>query len=217
MIAYLVSVLLLPVFSRMTVEKDPQLGSVTRMITSLMLVFSVTAATAFSFHSDTFMYLLWHSQPASTVNNYAQVFTILVWGIVPIAMTYVFGTLLTAAGHLRQLNILAASTLLINIAINLALIPRYGAQGSAWAALAAQSFMAITQIVEALRRLHLKPSVGYLLRLLLFSAVITTAMALLPPLSWWVTLLVAAGTALLAALLLRLIDLKQMLLIVTNN
>ena len=217
MIAYLVSVLLLPVFSRMTVEKDPQLGSVTRMITSLMLVFSVTAATAFSFHSDTFMYLLWHSQPASTVNNYAQVFTILVWGIVPIAMTYVFGTLLTAAGHLRQLNILAASTLLINIAVNLALIPRYGAQGSAWAALAAQSFMAITQIVEALRRLHLKPSVGYLLRLLLFSAVITAAMALLPPLSWWVTLLLAAGTALLAALLLRLIDLKQMLLIVTNN
>lgn len=216
MVAYLVSVPLLPVFSRMTAERDTQLGATTRMVTGLMVVFSVTAAALFSSHSDLFMQLLFHRQPATAVADYIPVFGILIWGIVPISMTYVFGTLLTAAGKLRHLNILAAATLVINVTVNLIAIPRHGAMGSAWAAVIAQGFMALTQIVVALRLLHLHPDRGYLLKMLLFVTVVTAAMWLLPPMAWWAALAAGGGVAVAVALPLRLIDVRSMLQIITD-
>ena len=63
MVAYLVSVPLLPVFARMTAEHDAQLGDTTRMVTGLMVVFSVAAAALFSSHSGQFMQLLYPRQP----------------------------------------------------------------------------------------------------------------------------------------------------------
>lgn len=215
MVAYLVSVPLLPVFSRMTAERDARLGSTTRMVTSLMVVFAVTAAALFSSHSGQFMQLLFHRQSAAA--DYSPVFHILVWGIVPISMTYVFGTLLTAAGKLRQLNILASVTLVINVVVNLLTIPRLGAVGSAWAAVTAQSFMAAAQILVALKILHLHPDKGYLLRLLLFAAAVTAAMWLLPSMPWWASLAAGAAVALALALPLRLVDVKEMIKIFTDE
>ena len=40
---------------------------------------------------------------------------------------------------------------MLNVAVNLLLIPRFGAVGSAWASLAAQSFMALAQVVLSIR------------------------------------------------------------------
>ncbi len=217
MVAYLVSAVLLPVFSRMTSEGDSQLGPTTSMVTSLMVVFSFTAAATFSFRSGLFMELFYHSQDAAVVDDYARVFRILVWGIVPIGMTYVYGTLLTAAGRLRQLNTLAATTLVINIVVNLIAIPRHGAVGSAWAAVIAQTFMAAAQIVVAIRLLHLHPAGGYLLRLLLFGVAVVATLLLLPPMSWWALLLSAGAAALAVAFALRLIDIKNIFRIIQNS
>ena len=217
MVAYLVSAVLLPVFSRMTAEGDSQLGPTTSMVTSLMVVFSFTAAATFSFRSSLFMELFYHSQDAAVVDDYARVFRILVWGIVPIGMTYVYGTLLTAAGRLRQLNTLAATTLVINIVVNLIAIPRHGAVGSAWAAVIAQTFMAAAQIVVAIRLLHLHPAGDYLLRLLLFGVAVVATLLLLPPMSWWALLLSAGGAALAVAFALRLIDIKNIFRIIQNS
>ena len=217
MVAYLVSAVLLPVFSRMTAEGDSQLGPTTSMVTSLMVVFSFTAAATFSFRSSLFMELFYHSQDAAVVDDYARVFRILVWGIVPIGMTYVYGTLLTAAGRLRQLNTLAATTLVINIVVNLIAIPRHGAVGSAWAAVIAQTFMAAAQIVVAIRLLHLHPAGGYLLRLLLFGGAVVATLLLLPPMSWWALLLCAGAAALAVAFALRLIDIKNIFRIIQNS
>ena len=213
MVAYLVSVPLLPVFARMTADTDPSLDDTTRMVSGLMAVFSLTAAAVFSLHSHLFMQLLYRSH----VEEYAAVFSILVWGIVPISMTYVYGTLLTAAGKLRPLNILAAATLVINIVVNLIAIPRHGAVGSAWAALIAQSFMALAQMRVAYVTLGLKLHVGFLLRLLLFAVVVVAVAVLLPPLPWWGILLATAATALAVALPLRLVDLKQIFLIIQQK
>lgn len=217
MVAYLMSAVLLPVFSCMTAEGDSQLGPTTSMVTSLMVVFSFTAAATFSFRSGLFMELFYHSQDAAVVDDYARVFRTLVWGIVPIGMTYVYGTLLTAAGRLRQLNTLAATTLVINIVVNLIAIPRHGAVGSAWAAVIAQTFMAAAQMVVAIRLLHLHPAGGYLLRLLLFGGAVVATLLLLPPMSWWALLLSAGAAALAVAFALRLVDIKNIFHIIQNS
>ena len=85
-----------------------------------------------------------------------------------IATTYIFGTLLTANGSIRQLNWMALAGMGLNIGLNLLLIPRMQALGSAWASLATQLFTALAQTILAV--IFLKLTINYLViaRLVLF-------------------------------------------------
>ncbi|MBQ8703174.1 MAG: oligosaccharide flippase family protein [Bacteroidales bacterium] len=156
MVCYLVSVPLLPVFSKILADRDA-LSSRASLVDALRLVFwpmvlyVAGSAVACSLLAAPLMRLLYHDGAAS----YVPVFRVLVFCLVPIGLTYVFGTLLTAGGRLRQLNLLATVTLGLNVAANLLLIPRMGAVGSAWAALTAQSFMAAAQLALAVRLFRL--------------------------------------------------------------
>ena len=164
MVAYLVSVPLLPIFSRLCKEMKPapfhlspftsHLSDILRLVFWPMMLFAVGVSVACAVWAEPIMQLLYHNN----FTPYVPVFRVVIFGIIPINITYIFGTLLTAGGYLRQLNIFAASTLLLNIVVNLLLIPYFGATGSAWASLTAQSFMAITQFLLAIRlfRLPLK-------------------------------------------------------------
>ncbi len=233
MLAYLVSVPLLPIFARLTkqalVKQDKsdhfnfqfstfnsnqELSSTTRIVTSLMLVYSITAAITLSSMDTQLMLLLYTDHPEES----STVFHLLVFGIIPISMTYVFGTLLTAAGRLRQLNIFALCTLAINVAVNILCIPRCGAVGSAWASLIAQSFMAITQIWAALRIFHLRPSWGYILKIAIFTLLIASCNLLPPPAqAWWLRMAVIGIVALAMAVLLKLIDINELKTIINNK
>lgn len=214
MIAYLVSVPLLPVYARLTHRYEPvvagkELGDVTRLSFSLLQVFAITAAVGLAFVASPLMQLLYVDHTAES----ADVFAVVVFCIIPISLTYIFGTLLTAGGHLRQLNILASVALTINVGANVLFIPRYGAVGSAWASLAAQSFMAVAQMIVAMRIYSMCPSASYVLRFVLFIvAVVGSNMACASlTLPWLWQLAFAAVLSLLAAVLLRLIDFRAML------
>lgn len=216
MVAYLVSVPLLPVFSRLCKEAEKaraakgELAATTRMVFSLMMVFAITASVTCSSLSDWLMQLLYRDH----AEQYARVFRVLIYGLIPISVTYVFGTLLTASGKLRQLNLLAAITLCVNIAANLLLIPRLGAVGSAWASLAAQSFMGAAQLVLALRIFNMRPTWGYILKLAFFTLTIVSVN--LGTAVWGIRLATVAITALAMALLLRLIDPSEIKSILKN-
>ena len=112
-----------------------------------MMLFAVGSAVACALLAAPLMDLLYHGAGA----DYVPVFRVIIFGIIPIGITYIFGTLLTAGGHLRQLNIFAACSLAINVVANLILIPRFGAVGSAWVSLATQTFMALAQLILAVR------------------------------------------------------------------
>ena len=71
-------------------------------------------------------------------------------GFTGIATTYIFGTLLTANGSIRQLNFMAFFGMILNITLNLILIPRYQAHGSAYASLVTQIFTGTAQLILAL-------------------------------------------------------------------
>ena len=156
MVAYLVSVPLLPVFSRLCAEKKP-VGDSVRMVFWPLMLFSVGTAVACSLLAEPLMRLLYHGGAAP----YVPVFRVVIFGLVPIGLTYIFGTLLTAGGHLRQLNLFAAASLVLNVVVNMLLIPRFGAVGSAYASLTAQGFMAIAQLMLAVRLFHL-PAAAFL-------------------------------------------------------
>ena len=214
MVTYLVSVPLLPIYARLTKSPTAELASTTRIVTSLMLVYSITAAITLASMDTQLMELLYTDH----IDESATVFSILVYGIIPIAMTYVFGTLLTAAGRLRQLNTFALCTLAINILINVFCIPRWGALGSAWASLVAQSFMTITQLWAAIKIFHLRPSWGYILKIVFFTLSITSCTLLTPSdHAWWLRLTIVGIVALVLAVLLKLIDINELKTIINNQ
>ena len=159
MICYLVSVPLLPVFSRLCAEKktapnisalrtpNSELTDVVRLVFWPMMLFVVGAAVGCALFTKPLMVWRYHEHYAA----YVPVFRVVIFGLIPIGITYIFGTLLTAGGRLRQLNLFASVSLVINVVVNLLLIPRMGAVGSAWASLTAQSFMALSQLLLAIR------------------------------------------------------------------
>ena len=150
MVCYLVSVPLLPVFSRICKEKG-NVMEIVRLVFWPLMLFVVGCAVACSLLADPLMALLYHDHAAS----YVPIFRVVIFGLIPIGITYIFGTLLTAGGYLRQLNLFAASSLALNIVVNIILIPHFGAVGSAWASLTTQSFMAVAQLVLAIHLFHL--------------------------------------------------------------
>ena len=72
-------------------------------------------------------------------------FQFLMLGFFPICMNFVFGTLLTANGNLKALNIISLGGIITNVCINLVLIPDYGALGAAIATFFTQLVTAIIQ------------------------------------------------------------------------
>ena len=173
MVCYLVSVPLLPIFSKLCKEQKSvptnssliihhsSLQDTLRLVFWPLMLFAMGTAMACALFAEPLMNLLYPGRGAL----YVPAFRVVIFGLIPIAITYIFGTLLTAGGHLRQLNIFAATTLVLNIVVNLLLIPHFGAEGSAWASLTAQSFMALAQLLLAIRLFHLPPAAFRLPRL----------------------------------------------------
>jgi O-antigen/teichoic acid export membrane protein len=85
-----------------------------------------------------------------------------------VSTTYIFGTLLTANGNLKQLNSMAIIGICINLVLNFILIPRYKALGSAYSSLVTQFFTAGIQIYFAYQIFKFKVNVRLIVSLLIF-------------------------------------------------
>ena len=82
----------------------------------------------------------------------AQVYGVLMVAFLGMAGTIIFGTLLTANGNLKALNVTSALALVINIILNFILIPKYQILGAAYAAVITQGFVGFSQYFIAARK-----------------------------------------------------------------
>src|SRR5262249_34856569 len=82
--------------------------------------------------------------------------------------TYIFGTLLTANGNLRQLNLMAIFGIIINLVLNLILIPQYKALGSAISSLTTQFVTALAQVFIARNIFNFKTNYRLIIALVFF-------------------------------------------------
>lgn len=138
--------LLLPIFSRLLQQKDP-IQPLLENAGLLLIGVSTTLAMITSLFAPTIFELIYtHNTEASS-----QIFPWIIFSFIPICGAYLFGTLLTANGNLRQLNSMAISALILNIILNLILIPPYKAEGAAIATLITQVFAGLFQAFLALK------------------------------------------------------------------
>jgi O-antigen/teichoic acid export membrane protein len=163
MIAYLFGVLLVPIFSKMIKKRQP-IEHMLKLSFTLIITLAIIVGFGSFFYSYELMDLLYDTHiEAST-----KVFRLLIPGFIAVSTTYIFGTLLTANGNLKQLNIIASLGLVINLILNYLLIPHMLASGSAISSLVTQFTMAILQVLMVQRIFKFKINYRYLLTLLAF-------------------------------------------------
>lgn len=198
--------LLLPIFAKMIKQKNP-VGEIVKLSYTLLIVPAIIIAVSSMYYNHEIMSVLYTSNTAHS----SEILGILMTGFIGIATTYIFGTLLTANGSLKQLNIMAFIGMVLNITMNLILIPRYQAFGSAYASLATQIFTGGMQLILALYIFKLKPGPKYIFQLILFVGVVLTLATISKNFSnWFYGYLFMIFVSVLSAVLLKLFNLKDL-------
>ncbi len=225
MIAFLFAVLLLPLFSRM-IKLGESVENLVKLSFSLLFTVSVITAAATWFYSRDIMTWLYPRHDTEIIGEYlvrmeesAHIFRILMFCFVAISSTYVFGTLLTANGSLKQLNIVASSGVVISLTLNLILVPRLEALGSAWASLSSQGITAVVQVILAILIFRFKRNYRYVTTLLLFvgAVFITGDLSLRFGFDWRINLLLMTGISAVFSMILGLLNIPQFIKIIRSE
>jgi O-antigen/teichoic acid export membrane protein len=165
MIAVLFAVLLLPLFSKMIKNKE-EIVHIVKLSFKLLITLALIVGIGSYFYSLELMGMLYTNH----VEESAEVFKWLMMGFIAVSTTYVFGTLLTANGNLKELNFIAATGMILNISLNLILIPRLEAVGSAYSSIITQFLSAFVQVIFAQKVFKFKIDYRFLLSILTFAA-----------------------------------------------
>lgn len=225
MIAYLFSVLLLPLFAKMIKHKE-SVQDLVKLSFSLLFAGAIIISLSSFFYSENIMRMLYPPNAMETnaaylsrIGQSSTVFGMLMGCFIPISTSYVFGTLLTANGNLKQLNIMAASGMALNIVLNLILIPRLYAAGSAFASLTTQFITSIIQIILVQKIFKFHVNYRFLVSLLIFVAGVFFIgfFSVEMHYSWVTNLILMITASFCLALVLRIISFRKMFKIIRSE
>ncbi|MBL7896006.1 MAG: oligosaccharide flippase family protein [Bacteroidia bacterium] len=161
MIGFLFATQLLPIFSRMLEFKE-DVQNLVKLSFSLLITPSIIVSMGCAFYSNELCLLINKSTDS------APVFSTLMFCFTASSISYIFGTLLTANGNLKQMNIMAICGILINVILNVILIPQFHAFGSAIASVTTQFMTALIQVFIAVKIFKFKTNKRLLIALVFF-------------------------------------------------
>ncbi len=164
MIAFLTAGQLLPIFSRMLKHKE-SVEPLVKLVSTLLLSSAIVVGVGCAFYSRELMGMLYPVH----VEESARIFSLLMLSFIAVSTTYIFGTLLTANGNMKQLNIMAAFGMILNITLNLILIKPFEAYGSAISSMFTQYLTAIIQVIIAQRIFKFKVNYRLINTLIMFA------------------------------------------------
>ncbi len=205
MFAFLFAGLLLPMFSRM-IRKKEAVNQLTQFSFFLLIVPVIIFSLASFSYSNEIIDLLYIEH----IDVSASIFAILMLCFIGISTAYIFGTLLTANGSLKYLNIMALVGVTVNIVLNLILIPRYQAVGSAVASLVTQSLTALIQVFLVKKIFGFRINYKKILSLILFTTVVIllSKFSLKFEMFWLYKYVIVIALSLIVAFILKLINIK---------
>ncbi len=157
------AVIMLPFFARM-IAANENLTAISKVLVGFMMMPVVVFALTCHIYHIEIMQLL---SPGSSIYT-AKVFSILILAFIPYGLMYTFGSMLTAKAEMKILNWICGIALVVNLILNLLMIPRYGALGAAYAALATQCIVGFGKFIFAIHKLKLSYSPGYYLKFIGF-------------------------------------------------
>jgi O-antigen/teichoic acid export membrane protein len=170
MFALLFAGMLLPVFSRQIKENGPVQSFVHLGVRLLISAAIVVSLAGFFFRNELLAIVYDHTSAFS-----GQAFGFVILSFLPVSITYIYGTLLTANGNLGQLNLMAAAMLVLNVGLNLVLIPRFKAEGAAMTTFITQWAAALIQVIIVQRVFRFKMDAKILTALVILPLVLAGA------------------------------------------
>ena len=223
--ALLFPVLLLPLFSKMIKEKH-DVAELVKLSFSIIISGTLIIAITTLFYSEHIMQLLYTqgaNEPAEAYHDRivlsAEIFKLLMFSLVFVSSVYIFGTLLTANNNLFYLNIFAFVSLVVNIVLNVLLIPRFFALGSAYANVTAQGIAALLQIYLSYRLFHFNINYKLIIRLFLTVALLLLTgrvLSLMPDVNWIFSMLLLLFIGLVISFSLKLLNIKEFISILRS-
>ena len=206
-ISYLFSVILLPLFAAIIKEKEDLQGLVKQSF-SIMLSMTCIIGVLCIFYSHDFMEIMY---PGQNNDEPSTILKILMGSFVSVSVTYIFGTLLTANGNLKHLNIVAACGVVINITLNFLFIPHFQAIGAAFTSLCVQFVTCVIQFFIAKKIFNLKLGTLFWLRLLAFLVLIslTTYLSTTLTLKWYTSFGIATAVCILIAFITKMLNYNE--------
>ncbi|PHR22500.1 MAG: hypothetical protein COA38_18070 [Fluviicola sp.] len=211
MFAMIFTGLLYPIFSKQLIQKKnfkPILASATK----LLLGGTMALAIILYFNAWTILSWIYDNDILSSLVP----FQLLMLGFVGMAANLLFGTLLTANGSLKFLNSVSAIGILINIGMNVFLIPKYGASGAAFATLITQGSVSAVQLIYCVYHFSLKITLLPILKFIGFGAFVWLLCYFVKADSIWLFLGVS-GASFIGMFIFGLIDFKQLKSIIASK
>ncbi len=225
MIAFLFAGLLLPIFAKMIKHKD-SVENMVKLSYTLLITIAITVAVGSVYYSRHLMEMLYPIHPGESLVVFELrmvqsqvIFSLLMSCFVAISTTYIFGSLLTANGNLKALNLIAGGGMLINIVLNLILIPHFKAMGSAAVSLFTQFITALAQIIYAQNQFKFKVNYRFISTLILFVILISIVgwISTVLPLKWTYEFVIYSIVSVLIAWTLQLLNIKDLLKILKKE
>jgi O-antigen/teichoic acid export membrane protein len=215
MVPFLFAGILLPMLSRMlkNKEKTNELIALNFKILMTPIIIFVVASV---FYNVEIIENLFKYEAAIS----AKVYKILILNVIPVSLGYIFGTLLTANGSLKKLNTYAAIGAILNIILNIILIPQYKTLGAAFASLTTQSFAVLLQIIYANKIFKFKISTISIIKFFSFIFITIGIMYFSKNYfteNWIYNIIIASSLSFAVSLLLKIINIKSFLLILKKK
>ncbi len=205
--ALLFATLLLPMFAKMLVNKE-NIANLVKISFLLLVIPAITVAVNFSLFKNDIIYVLYNDH----IKESAKVFEVLILGFIPVSVSYIFGTLLTANGNLKELNIIAGAGVIFNLTLNFILIPKFKAYGAASASLITLTLTALIQVITARKIFNFKISSELLSKIIIFSVwiILSSYLSNIYLINRPVAFFSSFITGVVSAFALKLIDLKML-------
>jgi len=211
---YLFASFLLPFIARNWAEKK-NITEVALGVRHLLMLMAITISALCIFLAPWIQDLLYHH----TDPGYISVLQWCLPSLLGYSLVQVYGTVLTATGRVQDFSYIMLCAVLINLALNIILIPLYGALGSCIAALASQGMAGITTMVysniKLSLRIHLRSWLIYIFIAISLSVFLYVSNEL--ELNRWLTVFSTGSIALALGLATRIIDIKTWLNSVREN
>lgn len=212
MIPFLFAGLLLPMFSKM-IKNHESTQPLVGFSFSLLFIPAFAISISCIIYRTEIMQLLYrqHAEESSILLGILMVSFLL------LSINYIFGTLLTAKGSIKQLNYISLVGVLLSIIINLALIPHYKSIGAAVANLTTQLIVAIFQVTMVIKTFQFKVERRTFISYLLF-IVLTLFMAICSRLiitDWWLGFFTSLIVAALLSFIFKIIKIRELFTLIT--
>lgn len=224
-ISYLFSVILLPLFAAI-IKKGEDISELVRQSFTFIIAMTGIAAVLCICYGEDIMRLMYTINESETIMHYEErihqtslVLSILMGSFVAVSTTYIFGTLLTANGNLKYLNIVASCGVVINLGLNFVFIPSFQSVGAACTSLCVQAITAVIQffIAKKIFCFDLGKHFGWHL-FLFFALVISSAIAIRHlPMMWIYRLIISLIVSVIFLFVTRLLTLKELLIFVPRQ